>query len=482
MQPPAGVFTHPRFPRRTAIQAGAVGLLGLGTNHLSGLRSARADNRDASQRAVIYIFLSGGLGQLDSFDMKPEAPDKIRGEFHPIPTQTPGTFICEHLPALAARSRHWSLVRSLTHPHNEHSDGHHVMLTGRTLLPPTFNRNKPQSDDWPCIASVARDRLQPRNNLPPAVVLPERLIHRTGRVIPGQFAGQMGPQRDPWFIEASRFNSNTYGAYPEFEFNHARGRETMEGLDFEAPSLSLPPELPGPRLQRRLEMLASLDLQQRHLDGAAATEPLDRHREAAVSLLTGRKIRAAFEVTKESDATQERYGRNSFGWSLLMARRLVEAGVQLVQVNLGNNETWDTHGNAFPNLKNFLYPPLDRALSALLDDLIASGMLDNTLLVMAGEFGRTPRILHLAKHYASAGRDHWGGVQTVWLAGGGVHGGRVIGESDKTAAYPARDPQTPENLAATIYDSLGIPATDVWHDAQSRPHAVYHGEPIQGLA
>ncbi|HJZ55321.1 MAG TPA: DUF1501 domain-containing protein, partial [Gemmataceae bacterium] len=175
------------------------------------------------------------------------------------------------------------------------------------------------------------------------------------------------------------------------------------------------------------------------------------------------------------------YGRNAFGWSLLMAARLVEAGVNLVQVNLGNNESWDTHGNAFPHLKTKLLPPTDKSVSALLDDLADRGLLDSTLIVMAGEFGRTPKISTLTQFYKGPGRDHWGAVQSVWLAGGGVKGGRVIGSSDKNGGYPATDPQTPENFAATIYSALGIPKTAAWHDAQSRPHFVYHADPITGL-
>jgi uncharacterized protein (DUF1501 family) len=192
-------------------------------------------------------------------------------------------------------------------------------------------------------------------------------------------------------------------------------------------------------------------------------------------------VRAAFDVTRAPEREQERYGRNSFGWSLLMARRLIEAGVNLVQVNLGNNETWDTHGEAFPHLKDKLFPPTDRALSALLDDLSVSGLLDSTLIVMAGEFGRTPRITHLPQHYKLPGRDHWGAVQTVFFAGGGVQGGTVIGSSDKIGGYPKSDPQTPENMAAAIYHALGIPATVQWNDAEGRPHPVYFGEPIKGL-
>jgi hypothetical protein len=197
--------------------------------------------------------------------------------------------------------------------------------------------------------------------------------------------------------------------------------------------------------------------------------------------LTQKRVRDAFDVTRSDPRLLDRYGRNSFGYSLLMARRLVEAGVNLVQVNLGNNETWDTHGNAFPHLKEKLFPPTDRALSALLDDLSDSGLLESTLVVMAGEFGRTPKVSRLPQYYKLAGRDHWGAVQTVFFAGGGVKGGTVVGSSDRSGGYPKTSPQTPENLAATIYEALGIPKAAVWHDQQDRPHAIYHGEPIAGL-
>ena len=200
-----------------------------------------------------------------------------------------------------------------------------------------------------------------------------------------------------------------------------------------------------------------------------------------LSLLTDAKVRQAFDVTKAPDVEQDRYGRNSFGWSLLMAKRLVEVGVNLIQVNLGNNETWDTHGEAFPHLKDQLFPPTDKALSALLDDLSQSGLLDSTLIVMAGEFGRTPKITHLPQHYKLPGRDHWGAVQTVFFAGGGIQGGRVIGTSDKVGGYPVNDAQKPENMAATIYSALGIPDTAAWHDDLDRPHHIYHAEPIRGL-
>ena len=476
-------FRHPAFSRRAAIQAGGIGLLGLGMNHVAALREAvAADGRPVAPtaRACIYIFLSGGLAQHDSFDLKPAAPDDIRGDFSPIQTETPGISICEHLPLLAQRSRMWAICRSLTHPSNDHSAGHHIMLTGRSELPPGFSANKPGPSDWPSLAAIAGSATAPRINLPPAAVLPDRIIHNSGRVIPGQFAGQMGPSRDPWFIEASPFHNRSYGAFPEYAFDHQERGDPDERV-FQAPSLSLPHGLTEGKLVRRVDLLASLEQQRRELDAHAHVQSFDRYRQGAVSLLVDPQVKGALDVTAADDATQDRYGRNSFGWSLLMARRLVETGVNMVQVNLGNNESWDTHGEAFPHLKDKLFPPTDRALSALLDDLAATGLLDETLIVMAGEFGRTPRISHLPKFYKLPGRDHWGAVQSVFFAGGGVRGGTVIGSSDKTGGYPADSPQRPENMAATIYHALGIPPTAAWRDEADRPHHIYYAEPIAGL-
>ena len=479
---PQSSFAHPTFTRRHAVQAGAVGLLGLGVNHLDALRAASGSpGRGRSAKAVIYIFLSGGLAQHDSFDPKPGAPENVRGEFKPIATRTPGIRICEHLPLLAQRSHLWALVRSLTHRTNDHSAGHLLMLTGRNEIPPGFNPSAPKDTDWPSIAAVAGAITRPRNNLPPAVVLPERLVHNTGRVIPGQFAGVMGRQRNPWFLEASKFEPRAYGAYPEYEFDHQERPHTATRKGFEMPNLSLPEGVGEGRFDHRLDLLKHIDGQRHDLDRGAANAGLDRYRQAAVSLLTDPKVRKAFDVKSAAPRELDRYGQNAFGWSLWVAARLVEAGVNLVQVNLGNNETWDTHGNAFPHLKEKLFPPTDKALSALLDDLNERGLLDDTLIVMAGEFGRTPRVFGLPQFYKLPGRDHWGAVQTAFFAGGGVRGGTVVGSSDKNGGFPANDPQTPENMGATIYQALGVPKTTAWHDAENRPHFVYTGEPITGL-
>lgn len=478
---------HPAVTRRSVLQAGSIGLLGLGMNHVAGLRALAGDTASPaskSHKAVIYIFLSGGLTQHDSFDPKPEAPDTIRGEFAPIATRVPGIQICEHLPLLAAVSDKWALVRSLTHPHNDHTLSHHAMLTGRTEQPVGFDAGRPTAHDYPSLASIVNGLVPPRNNLPPAAVLPEKLVHVTGRTIPGQFAGQMGWKYDPWFIEASRFHDTTYihGAFPQYGFQRWEGPTNPPDYVFEAPRLELPQGVLEDRFAGRLELLRSLDQQRRQLDAAAQFGVFDRLRESAVSLLNNGGVHKALDIHAAPDRWQDRYGRNSFGWSLLMARQLVEAGVSLVQVNLGNDESWDTHEKAFPNLKNYLFPPTDQAVSALIEDLNERGLLDDVLIVMAGEFGRTPKVFTFDGAKSKLpGRDHWGAVQTVFFAGGGVKGGTVIGSSDRIGAYPSSDPQHPENMAATIYQSLGLPQTIFWKDRLGQPHHVYHGESIPGL-
>lgn len=479
---------HPAITRRTAIQAGAIGLLGMGTNHLTALREVAGAEVSASApaKSCIYIFLSGGLSQHETFDPKPEAPDGIRGEFQPISTSTPGLQISEHLPRLAQRSHLWSLCRSLSHPTNDHTAGHYYMLTGRSIPSPGFSGDRVTTpSDWPSIASVVGDAVPRRNdNLPPAIVLPERLVHWSGGVIPGAYGGLMGSHRDPFFIEASPYGNPFWrGAYPEYTFANETKKppSAADARVYQAPSLSFAPGMTASRMGSRIGLLDSIDHQRAALEKSAAGNLYDSHRQSAISLLSAPEVRHCFDVTQADEEVQERYGKNSFGWSLLMAFRLVQSGVNLVQVNLGNNETWDNHGEIFYRLKEKLLPPTDRALCALLDDLQQTGLLDSTMIVMAGEFGRTPKLSTLPESYQQAGRDHWGAVQSVFFAGGGVQGGRVIGTSDRIGGYPAADPQKPENMAATIYNALGIPETAAWYDEAKRPHHIYHNLPIPGL-
>ena len=470
---------HPKFNRRDMLLAG--GVMGLSLADVLALRaqspSPRSRGRLAEPKSVIYIFLSGGLAQQDSFDPKPDAPDNIRGEFAPIRTRLPGVLMCEHLPKLAERIDKWAMVRSLTHPSNDHSLGHHIMLTGRSPAPLGFNPSAPRPGDFPSIASLAGHLLPRRNGLPSAAVVPFNYIHHSGRIIPGQFAGELGHRNDPWLIQASH-NCAGYGACPQCFDHQKRPHEHVGTPVFQPPILSLPEGLNPARMNARGGLLGIID-QQRAAHEVSGS--FDEHRASAMSLLTSSRVRTAFDLSHETNQVQEAYGRNLFGYSCLLARRLVEVGVGMIQVNLGRNETWDTHGNAFPHLKNDLLPPMDRCVSALIDDLDARGLLDSTLIVMAGEFGRTPRISGLPQFYALPGRDHWGAVQTVFFAGGGVRGGTVIGSSDRNGGYPATAPQTPESMAATIYETLGLPRSFMWRDATQRPHHLYHAEPIGGL-
>lgn len=471
----------PGISRRSLLQAGSLGMLGLEMASLAPAASPRPGSADA----VIFIFLSGGLSQLDSFDMKPNAPLEIRGEFQPRPTRTPGIQICEYLPRIAGHSDKWSLVRSLTHFSNEHNEAHTLMLTGRSKLPPGYKEKTPQATDWPSITATVGRMVKPRpGGLPQAMVVPQRLVNMNqgGVVTPGQFAGLMGERHDPWFVEASPYRGNDIkGAYPDHAYSRRQEKQVVDPSAFEAPTIRLPDGLSFQQMTRRVRLLETIESQRRDLDRMARVQKLNRFRQSVISLLTDEKVKQAFDVVNADNATLDRYGRNLFGWTLLMARRLVESGVTLVQANLGNYNTWDLHGGIFKISRDLLYPPADQAIAALLEDLHQAGRLERTLVVIAGEFGRTPKISKVPNAYLTPGRDHWGALQTALFAGGGVQGGRVIGASDRIAAYPADDPQRPEDFAATIYHALGLPPGATWTDPLGRPHPVYHGQPISGL-
>ncbi len=460
------------FTRRGAIRAGGIGL-GLGMAELAGLR-ALAGNPESKAKSVIFIFLTGGLSHHDSFDMKPDAPDDIRGEFKPIATRTPGLQVCEHLPLLADRSNRYALVRSMQTDSNGHEHACHMLLTGRRDLPLGFSLDKvPSPNEWPSVPAVVtyahRGR---RGRMPPAVILPEPSVNEANRVRPGQYAGQLGDHWDAWHLDIAAKCAKGNGACPEcFRFDGSpfeHGSKTV----FDIPTLTLP-DGGRHRLNGRISLLAEVQRQQRTLERAA--DSFDGQRQQAISVLTDATISSAFDVENADPRLLDRYGANKFGLSLLMAKRLVKGGVNLVQVNLGKNSSWDTHGRNFATLKDNLMPPMDRAVSALLDDLSESGMFDETLVVMTGEFGRTPKI------NKNAGRDHWGPVNTMLFAGAGVQGGNIIGASDRLGSEPTRDLQTPENFAATIYDALGIPRDATWVDVDGRPHSIYMANPIDGI-
>ena len=480
---------HPRLGRRRFLQVGGLGLAGLGLGDLLRREAKAAMNPRGMPapraRSVIYLFQSGGPAQHETWDLKPEAPAGVRGEFRPIDTVTPGLRICEHLPGLAARSDKFAVLRSFSHASNDHSFGHHMMLTGNDERPTGFDPNRPTPGDLPSMAALvaylARDRDQGNGGeVPPAVVLPHLLIHRTGRTIPGQFAGRIDGRYDPWLLNVAPDCQGGYGACPDcFHFADPAFRHSGPS-EFSTPGLDLPQGLTLSRLGRRDAWLREIEDLRRNVDRHAAHLPLDRYRSQALSILTSERTARAFDIRHEEPKTLDRYGRHQFGRSFILARRLVEAGVRMVQVNVGNNETWDTHQGAWPVLKDRLLPPLDQALSALLDDLEARGLLESTLIVMGGEFGRTPRISTLPGAKL-AGRDHWGAVQSLFFAGAGVRGGTVVGASDRLGAYPRTRAYHPPDLSATIYDALGFGPQPEYRDRLGRPIAATHGTPIASL-
>ncbi len=438
--------------RRGFLQVGYSGLLGLG---LPGLLAARAagSEKAATGRAksVIVILLSGGLGQHDSFDMKPEAPDGIRGEFKPIATSVPGVRYCEHLPGLAARAGKLAIVRSMSHPEGNHLVAVHHVLTGHPSAPRGASDldRVASRDDFPCYAGVLDHLHRRRDGIPNGVALPLRLVEGP-LTWPGQDAGILGPRHDPWQLRLDPSRPESHDD-----------------------SLSLPPGLDPDRLHRR-----------RHLLGQAALPSLNDafadQQDAALAMLCNGRVGRALDVSGEDPRLADRYGRHLFGRSLLTARRLVEAGVPIVQATMGIVQTWDTHVANFPRLKDELLPPLDRAVSALLDDLETRGLLDETLVVMLGEFGRTPRIAPL-KPGDVPGRDHWPAVFPAVFAGAGVVGGQVIGKSDRLGARPLSRSFGPPDLAATIYRALGIdPSTEI-RDRLGRPIRLTSGERIDPL-
>jgi Protein of unknown function (DUF1501) len=397
------------------------------------------------------ILLSGGLGQHDSFDMKPEAPDKIRGEFKPIDTTVPGIQVCEHLPRLAARADRLAIVRSMSHPEGNHLVAVHRVLTGQASSPRGASDldRVASRDDFPCYAAVL-DRLRRRSDgIPSGVALPTRLVEGP-LTWPGQDGGFLGPRHDPWQLR--------------LDPSRPEARDD---------SLTLPAGLDRQRLHRR-----------RHLLGQAAVpapgDPFVDQQDAALAMLSNGKVGKALDTEREDPRLADRYGRHLFGRSLLLARRLVEAGVPVVQATMGIVQTWDTHVANFPRLRDSLLPPLDQAVSALLDDLEIRGLLDETLVVMLGEFGRTPRIAEL-KPGDIPGRDHWPAVFPAVFAGGGVVGGQVVGKSDRLGAYAVSKTFGPADLAATVYHALGVdPATEL-HDRLGRPRRLCSGEVMTPL-
>ena len=449
-----------RLTRRSLLTAGAAGFAGLSLPRL--LRASEGPEKKLAAKAkhVIFLHQFGGPSHIDTFDMKPDAPDGIRGEFRPIQSSQPGLLVSEHLPRFARVIGRFAQVRSVHHDMKNHNSATYYSLTGHA--PPLDDiRLRDTQELYPSYGSVV-SRFRPAEDpaLPSHVAYPH--ILRDGSVTPGQAASFLGKAFDPFFV----------------------GRDPNQP-DFRLPELSLPAEMPLERLDDRRGLLRMID-DQAELGWSSTARGIDAFYDRALAMLASPKVKAAFDLSKEPDALRDAYGRTNYGQSCLLARRLVEAGVRFVTVyfaaSLGQGDSggWDTHGENFQKLKGRLLPSTDQTVPTFIEDMAARGLLDETLIVWMGEFGRSPKVANTAQ-FGPNGRDHWPKCYTVLMAGGGITPGAIYGASDRIGAYPALDPVTPDDIAATLFWALGIdPATEVI-DTLGRPLPIASGSPLTRL-
>lgn len=435
--------------RRKLLQVGAMGLGSLSLADLLRLQSHAAvgDAPAIEPRAdaCIVLYLNGGPSHLDMWDMKPDAPEGVRGEFKPIPTSVPGYFVGEHMPRLAKQMDRFSVVRSMHHRvNNAHALAVYTALTGHDRGDANMIVGQADSDYPTPGAALARLR-PPTKSVAPSVVLPYLTKEgANGPPQPGFFGGFLGRGFDPLFV-----------------------LKDPNAPDFGVPELSLPSEMTGERFEARRRLLAGVEPRApQDIDRSAAA--YDQFQTRAFDLLSSSAAMQAVQLTRESDATRERYGRNIYGQSVLLARRMVEAGTRVVTISWAPdaNATWDTHAGNFNKLKTTLLPQLDAACSSLVDDLVERGMWERTIVAVFGDFGRTPQV------NKNAGRDHWNYCYSLMLGGGGFRGGFQFGASDKTGAFPARDALVPGDIIATIYSLLGVDPAQMVHDQLGRPHRL----------
>jgi hypothetical protein len=469
----SGQKTCSGWSRRSVLQAGGAGLLGLSLSKLLEAEEAQNQRRPGQAKSVIFLFLFGGPSQLETFDLKPEAPEKIRGPFKPIACRTPGLMICERLPRLAVVSDKFAVLRTMSHPFNDHSTGAHYIQTGHPWPVPIGGGFNATEKDWPAIGSVVEylDQQDGGRQMPTFVYLPNRLGHlqtySTRLDRPGQYAGWLGRGYDPL---ASAIRKRDAKDNPYF-------REcTDEELDFRIKGLAQQEGVTLDRLAGRQSLLAQFDEARAALDSRGAVESYDRFQQRALSLVSSAKIREAVDLRREPPQLRDRYGRHLFGQSTLLARRLIEAGTRFVTVawDAPDGYSWDSHTHS-TDVRNHLLPGLDTALSALLEDLDQRGLLDETLVVCLGEMGRTPQA------NATWGRSHWSFLFPAVLAGAGIRGGTVHGHTDKDAAYALAPPASPEDLAATIFTALGIDPELRLSDPSGRPVPLVEGHVLNEL-
>lgn len=445
-----------RSDRRGFLQVSGAGVLGMAL-------PASASDTDTTQvgkgraKSVLLVMLSGGPSQLDTLDPKPDAPAEVRGEFSTIGTTIPGVRVCEHLPRFATQTDRWSIIRTLAHREHNHLLATHVALTGRPTPVPRGGSDLDRVEtrnDFPNFAS-SYDFIRPRTDgIPNAVSLPNYFIEGP-LTWPGQHAGFLGARHDPWQIQGD-----------------------PNAKDFQMQSLAMREGVSAERLHARRELLNALS--HSPANGGGEVSAFHDQQTIAMNLLTSGRVTKAFEIEEESDANRDRYGRNKFGQSLLLARRLVAAGVPIVQAAMGIVQTWDTHTDNWGKLKNTLLPQLDQGLAALMDDLHESGLLDQTLVIVMGEFGRTPKVSTLPGQ-TIPGRDHWAHAYSGLFAGAGIRGGQVIGQTDFQAAYPVTRSWSPADVCTTILNALGVDHDVSIQDPLQRPHHLLNGNVIAPL-
>ena len=449
--------------RRQFLRHGSLAAAGLALGDLLRLRAIAAAKQPTRAESCILIFLNGGMSHLDTLDPKPGQPPEIRGEFSTIRTTAPGIRVTEHLSLLARQMHHCAIVRTVGFDGRlgNHSPACYHMLTGREPLGEAAVLAPPRPTDHPTMGSAAA-KLRPTPGTVPAYVMVPDVLIENAHLTPGQFAGWLG----------SRYEA----------FNLRRDPSLP---DFSVPALVRSPDLSETRMASRRALLARLDSERRDLTATPAGRELDPYYERAFDLLTGSRAQAAFDIAAEPVKMRERYGLNVVGQSMLLARRMVEAGVRFVNVhwpNVGGGHNWDTHSKGFHRLKNNLLPPTDRALSALLADLADRGLLGQTLVVVLTEFGRAPQIGKTFQNSGGpGGRDHWSNCFSILLAGGGIRGGVAYGASDAKGAFPAEKPVTPADIAATVYQALGIDPHVTLRDAEGRTHQLCDGKALGEL-
>jgi hypothetical protein len=442
--------------RRRLLEMGAVTLPWLNFSRLSAAPpKAAGHTRPAAKiKSCIVLFYYGGPSQLDTWDLKPGAPAEIRGEFQPIATRVPGLQICEHLPRCAGIADKLAIVRSVHHTMRNHNSAAVEALCGRTPARGDAELLADDANSFPCYGA-ALSKLAPGNGeLPTHVALPH-VMHNVV-VLPGQNAGYLGAAYNPF--QVTRDPSN-----PSFCVDE----------------LQLPSDVSPARLEARQLLLAGVGERSLAAGRIAEIDAMSVYHEKAFALLRSESVRRTFDMNRESPATRDRYGRHKLGQSLLLARRLVEAGVRFINVNdkVSNSQltNWDSHLDNAKRLKNDLLPPADQSFSALVEDLDARGLLESTLVVALGEFGRSPAI------NKQGGRDHWPDCFSIVLAGGGVCGGAVYGASDRNGAYPDASPVTPGDLAATMFWRFGLDPAIELHDTLGRPQKLATGQPLAKL-